>query len=120
MRVEAFEYLGSLIDKDGDCSKVIKRRLATASKKLVEMDKLWRSEDKEMKLRIIKSIVFPTAVYGRESWTISKKMAARINAFENKCYRKILNVHWTNESVYSELSVKPGVLLGFVKTQKLK
>ena len=51
-------------------------------------------------------------------------MAARINVFENKWYRKILNVHWsdhrTNESVYSELSVKPSVLLGFVKTQKLK
>ena len=39
-RVEASEYLGSLIDNNGDCSKEIKRRQAVASEKLVEMDKL--------------------------------------------------------------------------------
>ena len=48
----------------------------------------------------------------------------RIISFENKCYRKILNIHWsehrTNESIYNELKIHSGELLNFVKKQKLK
>ena len=37
-KVPAFEYLGSLIDKNGDCSKEVKRRLAMAYMKLLDME----------------------------------------------------------------------------------
>ena len=47
-----------------------------------------------------------------------------MNAFENKCYRKILNVHWsehrTDQSIQQELKLKPEELLRFVKKQELK
>ena len=47
--------------------------------------------------------------------------ALKTKQLENKCYRRILNVHRsdhrTNESVYSELSVKPGVLVGFYENK---
>ena len=39
-RVESFEYLGSLIEADGDDTKEIKRSLATACKTLIDMEKL--------------------------------------------------------------------------------
>ncbi len=91
-RVESFEYLGSLIEADGDGTKEIKRRLAMASKKLTEMKKLWKATNKDMKLRIIRVCIFPTATYGCETWTLNKNITKRINAFENKCHRKILRV----------------------------
>ena len=65
--VESFEYLGSLIEADGDGTKEIKRRLAMASKKLTEMKKLWKATNKDMKLRIIRVCIFPTATYGCET-----------------------------------------------------
>ena len=77
-----------------------------------------------MKLRVLRAVVYPTASYGCESWTFSKKVCNKITAFESKCYRTILNVHWsehrTNQSIQQELKVKPEELLRFMKKQKLK
>ena len=77
-----------------------------------------------MKLRVLRAVVIPTASYSWESWTFSKKIGNRMNAFENKCYRKILNVHWsehrTDQSIQQELKLKPEELLRFVKKQELK
>ena len=79
---------------------------------------------KEMKLRVLNTCVFPTAYYGSESWTFTKNICKRINAFETKCFRKILNVSWkehrTNISVAREIGVKMGSLLNTIKKQKLK
>ena len=123
-RVESFEYLGALLDGDGDGSKEIKRRLVMATRKLNSLEKLWKATDNEMKLRVVRACVFPTATYGCEAWTLSKNMTKRINAFEMKCYRKILRVSWTehrtNESITNELKVTPGSLLRTIKIQKLK
>ena len=55
---------------------------------------------------------------------MSKNIIARINAFESKCYRKILSVSWTehrtNISVARELGVKLGSLINTIKKMKLK
>ena len=77
-----------------------------------------------MKVRLLRTCIFPTATYGCETWTLSKNITQRILAFENKCYRKLLNISWTehrtNESVYKELGVEAGFLLRFIKQQKLR
>ena len=52
-----------------------------------------------------------------------KHLTKRINAFENKCYREVSRVSWTehrtNQSVADELGVTSGTLLNFSKKQKL-
>ena len=35
-----------------------------------------------IKVHIVKAMVFPVVVYGRESWTIKKAKCRRIDAFE--------------------------------------
>ena len=122
--VKSFEYLGALITADGDCSKEVKRRLAIAARKLQEFRTLLKSSNNTVKLRILHSCIFPIASYGCEAWTISRNIANRINAFENKCYRTILGVSWTehrtNESIANELGVTSGFLFRFIQKQKLK
>ena len=44
---------------------------------------------------IIKAMVFPTVMYGFESWTIKKAERRRIDALELRCWRRLLRVPWT-------------------------
>ena len=46
------------------------------------------------KVRLVKTMVFPVAMYGCESWTIKKAEHWRIDAFELWCWRRLLRVPW--------------------------
>ena len=57
---------------------------------------------------LVKAMVFPVVIYGRESWTIKKTKHRRIDAFELWCRRRHLRVPWTarrsNQSILKEIS----------------
>ena len=61
--------------------------------------------DLPTKVRLIKAMVFPVVVYGRESWTIKK---AECQSFELWCWRRLLRVPWTarrsNQSILNKIS----------------
>ena len=58
-------------------------------------------------------MVFPIVMYGCESWTVKKAERQRIDAFELRCWRRLLRVPWTarrsNQSILKEIS--PGCSL---------
>ena len=60
------------------------------------------------KVRIVKAMVFPLVMYGRESWTIKKTDCWGIDAFELWCWRRLLRVPWTarraNLSILKEIN----------------
>ena len=60
------------------------------------------------KIRLVKTIVFPVAMYGCDSWTVKKAEHQRIDAFELWCWRRLLRVPWTarrsNQSILKEIS----------------
>ena len=53
-------------------------------------------------------MVFPVVMYGCESWTIKKAECRRTNAFELRCWRRLLRVPWTerrsNQSILKEIN----------------
>ena len=49
----------------------------------------------EMKVCLVKAIVFLVVMYGCESWTIKKAECWRTDAFELWCWRRLLRVPWT-------------------------
>ncbi|GFS08659.1 endonuclease-reverse transcriptase [Elysia marginata] len=85
---------------------------------------IWKSQSTPLKMRILKSCIFPVATYGCETWTLTKKDVEKIDAFEMKCYRKILRIPWTarrpNQSILQELGMKERQLLKNIKQLKLK
>ena len=109
--VKDFDYLGSLITQNGEVNKEIRRRLGMATKKLKSMEKLWKGSNNKTKLKFIRSLIFPIATYGSETWSMNKEAEKKINAFELRCYRKILRVPWTdkrtNISILEELDNTP-------------
>ena len=60
------------------------------------------------KVRLVKAMVFPVVMYGCENWTIKKTECQRIDAFELRCWRRLLRVPWTarrsNQSILKEIS----------------
>ena len=60
------------------------------------------------KVRVVKAMVFPVAMYGCESWTIKKAECQRIDAFELWCWGRLLRAPQTaqrfNQSILKEIS----------------
>ena len=74
--VTDFIFLGSKVTADGDCSHEIKRCLLLRRKAMTHLDSILKSRD-----HIVKSMVFPVALYGFESWIVKKSECQRIDAF---------------------------------------
>ena len=72
--VTDFIFLGSKITVDGDCSYEIQRRLLLGRKAMTNLDRVFKNRDTTLltKVHIVKAMVFPVVVYGRESWTKMK------------------------------------------------
>ena len=69
--VSDFIFLGSKITADGDCSHEIKRRLLLGGKVMTNLDSILKIT-LPTKVRLVKAMVFPVVMYGRESWTVRK------------------------------------------------
>ena len=78
------QFLGSKITADGDCSHEIKRLLLLGRKAMINLDSILESRDITLltKVRLVKAMVFPMVMYGRESWTVKKAECRRTDAFE--------------------------------------
>ena len=74
MTVTDFIFLGSKITADGACSHKIKRCLLLGRKAVINLHSILKSRDIILltKVGLVKSMVFPTVMYGCVSWTIKK------------------------------------------------
>ena len=72
--VRDFNFGGSKITADGDCSHEIKRCLLLGRKVITNLDSMLKSRDITLstKVRLVKAMVFPVVMYGCESWTVAK------------------------------------------------
>ena len=86
--VTDFFLLDSKITVDSDCRHKIKRHLLLGKK---SYDKP-RQHFEKWRHYFTKSMVFPVAMYGHESWTIKKAECQRIDVFKLWCWRRVLRV----------------------------
>ena len=66
--VSDFNFWGSKITADGDCSHEIKRRLLLGRKVMINLDSILKSRDITLptKVHLVKATVFPVVMYGCE------------------------------------------------------
>jgi hypothetical protein len=73
--------------------------------------------------RVLKCYIYPVFEYNSESWTIHKRIAERINAFEMWALRRMQRITWTarttNEEVLHQVN-KIRSLLKNIKRRQLK
>ena len=122
--VEHFKYLGSLQSADGNCNKDTSSRIGMAKKRMLDFVQIWKDRgiNKDLKMKLLRSLVWTVLTYGAEGWTLTKADEKRTQSAELWIYRRMLRVSWiehrTDESILTELGTTRQ-LLGFVVRRKL-
>ena len=86
------------------------RHLLLGRKVMTNLKSVLKSRDITLptKVHLVKAMAFPVIMYGYQSWTIKKAEHQRADAFELRCWRKLLRVPWTarrsNHSILKEIS----------------
>ena len=80
---------------------------------MTNLDRILKNRDVALptKVHLVKVMVFPTVMHGRESQTTKKAEHQRINAFKLWCWRRLLRVPQTarrrNQSILKEINLAP-------------
>ena len=85
-------FRGLQITADGDWSHEIKRQLLLGRNVMTNLDSILKSRALTLptNVHLVKAMVFPLVMYGRESWTIKKAESWRIDPFELWSWRRLL------------------------------
>ena len=125
--VATFKYLGSSLSVDGRSILNIKNRIALATAAMSNLQVLWKSRKISftVKFKLYKTLVLSVLLYGCESWTLVAESERRLQAFEMKCFRRLLGIsykeHKTNKFVIQQITSLAGhyePLLTTIKRRK--
>ena len=96
-------------------SHEIKRHLLLGRKVMTNLDSILKSRGitSPTKVHLVKAMVFVVVMYGCESWTIKKAEHQKVEAFELRCWRRLLKVPCTaRRSIQSILKDQFWVFIG--------
>ena len=73
-----------------------------------QLNKVWSNNKikRTTKLRLYKSLVLSVLIYGSETWKMTKVDERKLNTFQTKCLRRIMNIKWQEHISNEELLVK--------------
>ena len=92
----------------------VKIRLAQAHAAMTRLSVLWinKAISFPTKIKLYKSLVLSVLLYGCESWTLTTDLERQIQAFGNRCYRRMLGIsyreHITNDYVWQRVNILAG------------
>ena len=101
--VTSFKYLGAVVSDDGSKPEVLSR-IAQATADLKKLKPIWRDNNISLGLKVkrMRSLVISIFPYACESWTLTAELEKRTQAFEMRCYRRILNISYKNHVINEE------------------
>jgi hypothetical protein len=103
-QVNTFKYLGVNITENGRSTKEIKMRIGQAKAAFGKRKELLtRKMDTDIKKRIIKTLIWPIALYACETWTLHAEDYKRLNAFEMWIWRRMEKISWTEKRTNDEV-----------------
>ena len=126
--VTSFKYIGAVVSDDGSKAEFL-ARIAQVTSAFTKLKPIWRDNNISLgsKVKLMRSLVISIFPYACESWTLASELEKRTQAFEMRCYRRLLNIpykaHVTNEEVERKIQAAIGgydELLTLVKKRKLR
>ena len=88
---------------DEDSKPEVLSRIVQATAAGTKLKPIWRDNNISLgsKVKLMHSLVISIFLYASESWTLTVELEKRMQAFEVRCYRRLLNIsykdHVTNE-----------------------
>ena len=128
--VTSLKYLGAIISDNGSKPEILSR-MAQANAALRKFKPVWRdnsiSLESESNVKLMRSLVISEFVYACESWTLTAELEKRTQAFEMRCYRRLLDIsskdHVTHEEIRRKIPAAIGEcdeILSLVNKWKLR
>ena len=95
--VTSFKYLGAVFSDDGSKPEILSR-IAQATAALTKLKNIWRDNKISLgsKVKLMRSLVISIFLYACESWTLTAELEKKTQAFEMRCYRRLLNIFSRN------------------------
>jgi len=92
--VEDFCYPGSYIPRTGNCDKECMVRIEKAASSFGRLSNIWKNKNirLSMKIRLYKSLVISTLLYGAELWPLSVTQMKKLEAAHRKFQRRLLGI----------------------------
>ena len=125
--VTSSKYIGAVVSDDGSKPEALSR-IVQATAALTKLKPNWRGNNISLgsKVKLMRSLVISIFLFACESWTFTAELEKRTQAFEMRCYWRLLNIsykdHVTNEEVRRKIQAAIGEydeLLTLVKKRKL-
>ena len=93
---QTFTSLGNVDRQDGGTNENIWSRLSKARNAFRSLNAVWRSSQYSIKtkLKLYKSCVLSTFLYGSEYWQMTEHDLAKLSSFHMTCLRKIQPIFW--------------------------
>jgi len=122
-QVKTFKYLGAIMTENGSCIEEVKARIGMAKVAFNKTRELVTKGLKtELKKRLVKTLIWPVALYGCETWTMKQQIVDKLNAFEMWVWRRMQKVSWkdkkTNEEILSLVDEERCLMKTIIKRKK--
>ena len=91
--VKSSKYLGAVVSDDGWKPEGLSK-IAQATADLTKLKPIWRDNNIVLgsKVKLMRSLVISIFLYACESWTLTAELEKRTQAFEMRCYRRVLDI----------------------------
>ncbi|XP_065320323.1 uncharacterized protein LOC135927961 [Gordionus sp. m RMFG-2023] len=111
--VQQLKYLGVILDRKGNTKLDLIAKINKGRQKYRSFMKIWSSNQLSipLKIRLFKTLIFPSLIYGIETWKDTKQESKKMQAFINKCLRYITKTFYpyntSNHNLWSRCDILP-------------
>ena len=90
--VSSFRYLGSVLESHGEIRMDVEDRVVRASRALCRPVFCNGSLSRKTKRMVYRAAVLGVLLYGTETWATKRVSTQKVEAFNNRCLRRIMNI----------------------------
>ena len=101
--VTSFKYLGAVASDDGSKPEILSK-IAQATTALTKLKPIWRDNNIShgSKVKLMCFIVISIFLYANEPWILTAELEKRMQAFEMRCYQRLLNISYKEHVIKEE------------------
>ena len=108
--ITSFTYLGSKINNTGNAQDEIRVRIGKAGAAFGKIEHILKSKNMSLKtkLNLYSATVLSVLLYGSETWHLYAADGKRLNAFHQRCLRRMLKVSYMEHVTNIEILKRTG------------